>query len=88
VKDSGEDGETPPRIDVDYIKGPMREMANHWVFRSADGGTEVDFLVEFEFRSRLLDAMMARFFEDTVIRMVDAFETRADALYGAGTGEA
>lgn len=88
AEDGSGEGDAPPRIDVDYIKGPMREMANHWVFRSADGGgSEVDFMVEFEFKSRVLDAMMARFFEETVKRMVDAFETRADALYGAGKSE-
>jgi coenzyme Q-binding protein COQ10 len=81
--DPGE-GDAPPRIDVEYVQGPMREMANHWVFRSANGGTEIDFLVEFEFKSRLIDAVMAAFFEDAVMRMVDAFEARADVLYRAG----
>ena len=87
--DAGDTGEaqTPPRIDVDYVHGPMREMTNHWVFRPADGGTEIDFVVEFEFKSRLIDAVMAAFFEDAVKRMVDAFEARADVLYGAGTGD-
>ncbi len=81
----GEGDARPPRIDVEYIKGPMREMTNHWVFRpGADGGTEIDFEVEFEFRSRVLDAMMGHFFEETVMRMVDAFESRAAEVYGAG----
>jgi len=87
--DAGE-GAGPPRIDVEYVNGPMREMANHWVFRCAPGdggGTEIDFLVEFEFKSRLIDAVMAAFFEDAVMRMVDAFEARSDVLYGAGAGE-
>ncbi|MDX1483119.1 MAG: type II toxin-antitoxin system RatA family toxin [Alphaproteobacteria bacterium] len=82
LDDGGGGGD--PRIDVDYIKGPMREMSNHWVFRQgADGGTEIDFMVEFEFKSRMLDAMMHGFFDHTVMQMVDAFLKRADTLYGA-----
>ncbi len=77
-------GDAPPRIDVEYVKGPMREMANHWVFRAADGGTEIDFLVEFDFRSRMLDAVIGTFFDHVVSHMVDAFLARADVLYGAG----
>ncbi len=78
------EGHGPPRIDVEYIKGPMREMANHWVFRAADGGTEIDFLVEFNFHSRVLDAVIGTVFDHVVSHMVDAFEKRADVLYGEG----
>ena len=84
---SGGGDEESRRIDVEYVRGPMREMANHWAFRPADGGgTEIDFLVEFEFKSRLIDSVMAAFFEDAVMRMVDAFLARADALYGERAG--
>ncbi len=80
---AGEDkSDAPPRIDVEYIKGPMREMANHWVFRAVDSGTEIDFLVEFNFHSRVLDALIGTVFDHVVTHMVDAFEKRADVLYG------
>ncbi|MCH8918476.1 MAG: type II toxin-antitoxin system RatA family toxin [Alphaproteobacteria bacterium] len=82
---AGEDKDrAPPRIDVEYIRGPMREMANHWVFHPVDSGTEIDFLVEFNFHSRVLDALIGTVFDHVVTHMVDAFETRADVLYGAG----
>ena len=82
--DEGVEGSTEaaPRIDVEYVKGPMREMVNHWVFRPAEGGTEIDFLVELEFKSRVLGGMMGAFFDDAVRRMIDAFEARARDLYG------
>ncbi|HSR55819.1 MAG TPA: type II toxin-antitoxin system RatA family toxin [Alphaproteobacteria bacterium] len=77
----------PPRIDVDYVKGPMRKMDNHWVFREADGGgTEIDFNVQFEFKSRMLERVMAGFFDQLVRSMVGAFERRAHAIYGSGGG--
>lgn len=77
------EGAGPPKIDVEYVKGPMRRMVNHWAFRPADGGTELAFTVEFEFRSGLLDRVMGALFDDIVRRMVGAFERRARALYGA-----
>jgi coenzyme Q-binding protein COQ10 len=63
----------------------MREMANHWVFHPGDnGGTDVEFLVELDFHSRLLDTMMGGFFDHAVTRMIDSFRARADVLYGDG----
>ena len=45
------------RIDVEYVNGPFRYLKNHWQFLAAeDGGCIVDFYVDFEFRSRLLQA--------------------------------
>ena len=82
---AGEDkSDAPPRIDVEYIRGPMREMANHWVFRAVNSGTEIDFQVEFDFHSRVLDAVIGAVFDHVVSHMVDAFEARAHVLYGAG----
>ncbi len=82
---AGEDkSDAPPRIDVEYIRGPMREMANHWVFRAVDSGTELDFLVEFDFHSRGLDAVIGGFFYHGVSHMVDAFEKRAFVVFGGG----
>ena len=46
------------------------------------GGCLIDFYIDFEFRGRLLDALMGPLFHEAVRRMVAAFETRAAALYG------
>jgi coenzyme Q-binding protein COQ10 len=80
--------ENPPRIDVEYVAGPMQHMENHWVFRPADGGTELDFHVDFEFRSRILQAAITSLFNEVTRRMVGAFGERAGALYGGGAGRA
>jgi coenzyme Q-binding protein COQ10 len=77
-------GDAPPRIDVEYVDGPLKYLNNHWVFvETADGGCEIDFFVDFEFRSRLLQGLIGALFHEAVMRMVRAFEKRADALYGA-----
>jgi coenzyme Q-binding protein COQ10 len=73
----------PNRIDVDYSEGPFRYLNNHWIFEAqADGACVIDFYVNFEFRSRLLQRMIGVLFNEAVRRMVAAFEGRARQLYG------
>lgn len=73
----------PGRIDVAYYDGPFRYLTNHWTFAAdADGQCVIDFYIDFEFRSRTLQKMMGKLFNEAVQRMVNAFERRAIALYG------
>jgi coenzyme Q-binding protein COQ10 len=70
-------------IDVEYITGPFRYLNNHWRFIEADdGGCIIDFYVDFEFKSRVLQKLIGLLFNEAVSRMVGAFETRARQLYG------
>ena len=70
-------------IDVEYINGPFRYLNNHWRFIAADdGGCTIDFYVDFEFRSKVLQKLIGMLFNEAVSRMVGAFETRAHELYG------
>jgi coenzyme Q-binding protein COQ10 len=72
----------PGAIDIAYVKGPMRHLANHWRFEPRDQGCLLDFYIDFEFRSRLMQKAMGVLFNEAVHRMVSAFEERARALYG------
>ena len=72
----------PDRIDVRYEKGPFKYLNNHWLFNPVDTGTEVDFFVDFEFHSRILQAAIGLVFNEAVRRMVAAFHKRAIAVYG------
>jgi len=73
----------PRRIDVTYSEGPFRYLNNHWIFiPEPDGGCTIDFFVDFEFRSRLLQRLIEVLFNEAVRRMVSAFEARARVLYG------
>lgn len=72
----------PKAITVEYLNGPFEHLRNTWGFRPAPGGTEVDFFLSFEFRSRLLQTIIGALFEEAVHRMVGAFEARAARLYG------
>ena len=70
------------RIDVRYLDGPFRRLENRWLFLPADGGCDIDFFIDFEFRSLLLRKLMEPLFHKAVRRMVRAFETRARERYG------
>ena len=74
--------ERPDRIHVRYLNGPFRYLNNHWQFFPHALGTEVDFFVDFEFHSRLLQAVIGTVFNEAVRVMVRAFERRAMQLYG------
>ena len=72
----------PDRIDVRYEKGPFKYLNNHWLFKPHPNGSEVDFFVDFEFHSRLLQAAVGLVFNEAVRRMVAAFHKRAIEVYG------
>ncbi|MGH7029715.1 MAG: type II toxin-antitoxin system RatA family toxin [Stellaceae bacterium] len=73
----------PPRqIDVTYAEGPFRYLNNHWTFTPVAQGCRIDFFVDFEFKSRLMQKVIEVLFSEAVRRMVGAFETRARDLYG------
>ena len=69
-------------IDVKYAEGPFRYLKNKWRFLPHPDGCEIDFYVDFEFNSRLLQSVIETLFTEAVKRMVKAFEDRADVLYG------
>ncbi len=71
----------PDIIDVSYEDGPFKYLTNHWKFIPVAGGTEIDFYVDFEFRSRVLQAAIGVVFNEAVKKMIAAFEARAHALY-------
>ena len=71
------------RIGVTYENGPFKYLVNDWRFEpDGEGRCVIHFHIEFQFRSRILELLMGRLFDEAVRRMVRAFETRADALYG------
>lgn len=74
--------ERPERIGVRYERGPFRYLNNQWHFLPHPDGTEVGFFVDFEFRSRILQAAIGVVFNEAVRRMVNAFRKRALQVYG------
>jgi coenzyme Q-binding protein COQ10 len=70
-------------IIVDYLSGPFRKLENRWRFRPvAERMCEVEFYLLYEFQSRTLGMLMGAMFEAVFRRFADAFERRADQIYG------
>jgi coenzyme Q-binding protein COQ10 len=71
------------QILVQYLDGPFSRMANKWTFRAtAENSCEVEFDIDYEFKSRTLGLLMGAMFDAAFRRFSSAFETRADAIYG------
>ncbi|GJE61392.1 type II toxin-antitoxin system RatA family toxin [Methylobacterium trifolii] len=71
------------RITAEYIDGPFRHLENRWVFKDgADGGCVIDFFITYEFKSRTLGLLMGTMFDRAFRKFTDAFEARADRVYG------
>ena len=72
-------------VGVNLLRGPFRALKNDWRFKEAGEGTEIAFSIEFEFKSRLLDAFLAANMDRAIDKLIACFEARAKALYGAET---
>ena len=70
------------KIDTEYLDGPFKHMKSTWSFRDVEGGCEVDFFVDFEFRNAILQGIIGVVFNDAMQRVVRAFERRAAELHG------
>src|SRR4029077_4819818 len=60
----------PRRIDVAYAEGPFKYLNNHWGLERVPGGCRIDFFVDFEFHSRILQRVIGLLFHEAVRRMV------------------
>ena len=74
-------------IDVKYIDGPFKYLSNVWGFEPASDGCFVRFFIDYEFKSRLLGAVMGTMFDRAFRMFSEAFEKRADVIYGTGMPE-
>ena len=73
----------PSEIDAVYSDGPFKYLINRWEFiEEDDGGCTIDFFVDFEFRSKLMQKLIGVLFNDAVKIMVKSFEDRAKNIYG------
>lgn len=71
------------RIQVSYERGPFKNLENSWEFINCKEGCEVQFKIDFEFKSNMLGTVMEPLFFTAVKKLVAAFEKRARDLYGA-----
>ncbi len=74
------------RIETEYLDGPFKHLVSNWVFEDAEGGCQVSFDVDFEFKNVILQKAAGLFFFEAMQRIVRAFEDRARALHGPAAG--
>jgi coenzyme Q-binding protein COQ10 len=71
------------KVLVEYLNGPFRRMQNRWTFSPVgERLCDVEFFIDYEFRSRTLAALMGAMFDAAFRRFAGAFEQRADQIYG------
>ena len=67
---------------TEYIDGPFRQLKSVWRFADLpNGGCEVSFEVDFEFRNAILAGVIGLVFNEAMQRVVRAFQARAAKLY-------
>ncbi|WP_445500785.1 type II toxin-antitoxin system RatA family toxin [Microvirga sp. G4-2] len=74
------------RIQVEYVDGPFKYLENRWTFRDAPAGCEVEFYINYEFKSFALGILMGSVFDKAFRKFTEAFEQRADTVF-AGRSE-
>ncbi|HEX3888979.1 MAG TPA: SRPBCC family protein [Phenylobacterium sp.] len=76
------------QIDVGLLSGPFRRLANRWqFFEAGEGRTRVEFDIDFQFKSRLLETLLSANFAHAVERLMTCFEDRAKVLYGGSRSD-
>jgi coenzyme Q-binding protein COQ10 len=76
------------KVLVEYVEGPFSYLENTWNFHDEPRPPEsrIEFFISYEFRSRVLAALMGSMFDTAFRKFAQAFETRADAVYGRQPG--
>ena len=72
-------------IDVSLLYGPFKRLSNGWRFVPEGDVTRVEFVIDFAFKSALLDAMLAANIDKAAGKLIACFEERARQLRGART---
>ena len=70
------------RVTVEYLDGPFQYLDNRWVFEPTPNGCDVDFYISYELKSLMLQLMVGAVFERAFRRFTEAFEQRAQQIYG------
>ena len=71
-----------PKVEVHYVDGPFHHLENRWQFHACPGGCEIDFYIDYEFKSRMLALVVGAVFDKAFRRFAEAFEERARIVYG------
>jgi coenzyme Q-binding protein COQ10 len=68
-------------ISVEAISGPFKKLTNFWIIKKLNNECEVNFSIDFEFKSMILDGVVGTFFSIATSKIINAFETRACYIF-------
>jgi coenzyme Q-binding protein COQ10 len=71
-----------PRVEVGLLRGPFRHLKNRWDFIETPEGTRLEFMIDFAFKSPILNAMLNANFDLAVGKLIESFEAEARRRYG------
>ena len=69
-------------IKVTNIGGPLNHLENTWHFKDHDNRTEILFDIDFEIENKFLNIVMTKSFQFGLDKIADAFQKRAEELFG------
>ena len=69
-------------IYVTNLDGPLKHLENKWHFNEKNNSTEVFFEVDFELKNEFLNIIMTKSFQIGLDKIADAFQKRAEDLFG------
>ena len=69
-------------IFVKNIDGPLNHLSNNWKFNKKENATEVTFDIDFEIKNKFLNSLMIISFQFGLEKIADAFQKRAEKLFG------
>jgi len=70
-------------VDVSLLYGPFKRLSNQWRFTPKGAETTVEFVIDFAFKSRMLDALLAANLDRAADKLIACFEARARQIHGA-----
>ncbi len=79
---------TDNTIVIEYLQGPFEHLTNKWVFVANEKGCEVDFDIDFRFKSKTLETLISGVFTKAIRKMTESFEQRAHKLYAVPAASA
>lgn len=71
----------PRQVKVEAVEGPLEHLNNTWTFTPVGDKTYVDFVIDFQFKSHLLDHVANEMFYQAATRMMSAFGSRVHLLH-------
>jgi coenzyme Q-binding protein COQ10 len=71
-----------PMVEVGLLRGPFKHLRNRWEFFPDENGARLEFMIDFAFKSKMLDMMLTANFDLAVRKLIECFESEAARRYG------